>query len=287
MRIDCRAFVRALVSLAVVVSFVVVGASACSSSNGSSSGSSAEGGSGTSGGVTFSCTVAGVDCIQMLALSSEIPAENTTCTQETMGTFTMGACPVAPYAGCCTKNGPNQEVDCFFAGPTVSLFQSECTKAGGEWVANEGGGEGGTSADEGGPPQGDAGATGASAFVGTWARSGTQTTMCPGGTTTTAVTGNLVITLGSGSGTIVAKQPDGCVTDYTVSGNVASAAAGQMCSTTTEAGVAETITVMSHTLTLSADGTTLDSTGSESLDKTATGTMCTIMSSGTYTKVSS
>jgi hypothetical protein len=42
--------------------------------------------------------------------------------------------------------------------------------------------------------------------------------------------------------------------------------------------------VVSHTLTLSADGGTLMSTGSSTLDKTATMTMCTLTASGTYTK---
>ncbi|HTQ44729.1 MAG TPA: hypothetical protein VMI75_18335 [Polyangiaceae bacterium] len=48
---------------------------------------------------------------------------------------------------------------------------------------------------------------------------------------------------------VAVTAPDGCVTNYSVSGNVATAAAGQVCNTTTEAGVAETITVISHTLT--------------------------------------
>jgi hypothetical protein len=130
----------------------------------------------------------------------------------------------------------------------------------------------------------DGGAGGAAAFVGTWARSGSQTVTCPGGVTINAISGDLLITPGTTVGTIVGMQPDDCLTTYSVSGNVASAAIGQVCNTTTEAGVAETTTVVTHTLTLSADGSTLTSVGDGTLDKTATMTMCTTMGMGTYTK---
>jgi hypothetical protein len=74
------------------------------------------------------------------------------------------------------------------------------------------------------------------------------------------------------------------MTSYSITGNVATATAGQSCNITTEAGIAETITVTSRTLTLSADGRTLTSQGSDTIDKTATGVVCTGMSSGTFAK---
>jgi hypothetical protein len=240
------------------------GASSGSGSGSSASGSSGESASGgVAGGVTFSCTLSGIVCVQIVAPPSAMAAEKSAC----MGTFSVGTCPPAGIVACCDKG---VEDDCYFAGSTLSLFQSECK---GTWTTADGG----VASDDGG-------ASGAAAFVGTWARSGSQTVTCPGGTTTNAITGNLVITAGTTAATITATQPDGCATTYSVSGNVASASAGQTCNTTTEGGVAELTTVVSHTLTLSADGSTLTSVGNETLDKTATMTMCTTMGMGTYTK---
>jgi hypothetical protein len=129
-----------------------------------------------------------------------------------------------------------------------------------------------------------AGANGASAFVGTWLRSGSQTVTCSGTVTVNALSGNLVITLGSTAGTIVGTQPDGCVTTYSVNGNVATAAPGQTCDVTFDGGLAEMVTVVSHTLSLSPDGNSLGSMASDKIDKTATMTMCTGTGSNTYTK---
>ncbi len=157
---------------------------------------------------------------------------------------------------------------------------------------------GGSSEDGGAPSRGDSGAVsapdggtvddasggGPGAFVGTWMRAGTETVTCPSGTTTTNLTGDLMIQLAAASDTIAGLQPDGCLTIYTVAGDIATAESGQSCYPTTEAGV-EMISVISHTLTLSADGETLMSMGSENIDKTATMTECTSRSSGTYTKV--
>lgn len=184
----------------------------------------------------------------------------------------MGPCPAAGYTGCCDKGGASMETDCYFPGPAAAGFQQACTMNGGTWT----GGDAGAS---------DGGATGAAAFVGTWTRSGTQTVTCPGSPAmTTNLGGNLVIAAGSSSDTIVGTPPNGCMTTYTVSGNVASAMAGDTCSLTTEAGIAETITTHSHTLTLSADGQSLTTAENATIDKTATMTMCTAVASGTFTK---
>jgi hypothetical protein len=226
--------------------------------------------------VPFSCTVTGVVCIEGTDYPNEVPAQMKACanTPGGPGVFSMGPC--TGVAGCCYKPA---ETDCLFPmpGETAATYESSCSKLGGTWMPADGGvGDGG----------GEAGASGAAAFVGTWARSGTQTVTCPmGNPTTNQITGNLVIALGSMSGSITATTPDGCATQYSVSGNVATATAGQTCNIVTDAGVAETITTNSRTFTLSADGLTLMAVGNETIDKTATMTMCSAMGSGTYTKM--
>ncbi len=145
----------------------------------------------------------------------------------------------------------------------------------------------GADASDGGDA-GDAGASGPGAFVGTWSRSGTETLTC----LTTHITeipfsGDLVIALGTTAGTIVATQPDGCVENYTVSGNVATTTAGQSCQATTEAGVASVSTIVTHTLTVSADGSTLTEAGSDNVAITFPdgGTeSCTAASTGSFPK---
>jgi hypothetical protein len=110
---------------------------------------------------------------------------------------------------------------------------------------------------------------------------------CPGKTTDVSLLGVSVIVLGSASGTLVETLPGGCVLDYTVSGNVASASPGQPCSTTTEAGIPAVVTTTTHTLTLSADGDTLTEAASDgvafSLGDGGTED-CTQQSSGSFTK---
>jgi hypothetical protein len=237
--------------------------------------SKSNGGGGGGDGVTFSCTISGVSCIQAIAASSEIPAEQSACTKAG-NSFAQAPCPDIAYAGCCNLPAA-QEIDCYYPSIAVSVFQSACTKDGGTWMAGDGG-----VSDAG--SNGDA-ASGPEAFVGTWARSGTETITCPtGNPNQVAITGNLVIALGSASNTITGTTPDGCQTSYTVSGAVASATPNQTCNITTEAGVAEVLTVSSRTFNLSADGQTITAQGNGTLDKTATSTTCTITSSGTYTK---
>jgi hypothetical protein len=181
------------------------------------------------------------------------------------GTFGTG-CSMKGVVGCCVHGVITQ---CSYSANEAAVGEGLCTKQGGVWSTADGGSAAG----------------GAPAFVGTWARTGTQTISCPtGGPKTNMLMGNLVIVLGSAAGSIVGTQPNGCVTNYAVSGDVATAAAGQTCSASTDAGM-ETVTVVSHTLTLSADGLTLTSMGKETIDKTATMTMCMSMSSGVYTKM--
>lgn len=245
-----------------VFAVAAIGVLACSSSSSNS-------GDNSSGTVTYSCTVGGSQCTQIVGPPSASSGEQQTCSQQ-RGTFATAPCPTANATACC-DNQPGGEAQCYYDSNPFDLatYQSLCSKQGGTWV----------------PAEGGTGSGGASAFVATWARSGSQTVTCPtGNPTTTNITGNLVITLGSSATGIVGTQPDGCATNYTVSGNVATAAAGQSCNVTATGGVAETVTVQTHTLTLSTDGNTLASSSTDTIVKTATNTTCTGTASGTYTK---
>jgi len=131
----------------------------------------------------------------------------------------------------------------------------------------------------------------AEAFVGTWARSGMVTTMCSGAAmaTQTDITGTLVITLGSGDGAIVGTDSvNACVTHYSVSGKVASAAAGQTCMFMNARGGQSTSTGQTHTLTLSSDGKTISEAGMAMVMAAGPGGAnvlnCTSSSAGTFTK---
>lgn len=266
---------------------LLMAAGACVSST--SSGGADGGGDGAgvggdgsgSGVVTFSCTAGGL-CTQIDGPPSSQAGEQSACASQTRSTFAVAPCATANVIACCIH--PilvGNEEQCYYAPDysnpnSLSVVQSLCASQHRMWVAADGG----TSVADGGASVGPA------SFVGMWARSGTQTVTCPTGSPTmTTVGGNLNITLGTTSNTIVGTQPDGCAVTYTVSGDTATAAAGQTCNVTLDGGAHETITVTSHTLTLSADGTTLTSMSSSSIDKLATGTTCTAMASGTFTKM--
>jgi hypothetical protein len=127
----------------------------------------------------------------------------------------------------------------------------------------------------------------ASAFVGSWARSGTLTVTCPTGAPIITTLGNdLVITLGSTTGTIVATTPDGCMDSFTVSGTVATEGGGQTCTTMNDAGVTEDFMQTTHTLTLSADEQSLTEAAAGTVVRTVAGKAATCMetSTGTFTK---
>jgi hypothetical protein len=253
-----------------------IGCSSSGSGGKGGAGGAGVGAGGASGTIVVSCTQAGIDCLEVTVFPTEVSGEQSACATS-VGTFAMAPCPSTGFVACCDKPSA-QEMQCYFPSQNTVLYKNLCAGTNGTWVVADGG------VSDAGPA--DAGAAGAAAFVGTWARSGTETLTCSTGTPTTAtIKGNLAITLGTTSSTIVGTAPDGCMTIFTVSGNVATATAGQTCNTTTDAGVAETITVNSRTLTLSADGKSLDVAGNETVDKTAAGTTCTRMGSGTYTKV--
>jgi hypothetical protein len=127
-------------------------------------------------------------------------------------------------------------------------------------------------------------------FVGTWARTGTVTTMCAGqAATDNPITGNLVIALGTGADSLVTTDSvNSCMTTYTVSGRVASAMPGQMCMSTNARGGQNTLTNQSHRLTLSDDGKTITEAGMGSVVVVPAGggasVTCTSTSHGTFTK---
>jgi hypothetical protein len=125
-------------------------------------------------------------------------------------------------------------------------------------------------------------------FIGNWNRSGNNTVTCAGTPNTTSITGVLTIVAGSSSNQIQGTQPDGCQTNYTISGAVATAAAGQSC-TVAVTGGSWLVTIQSHTLTFSGDGTTgstLAEASSSTVVETVSGTTsnCTESSTGTFTK---
>jgi hypothetical protein len=96
--------------------------------------------------------------------------------------------------------------------------------------------------------------------------------------------GSIVIALGTSSGTITFHQPNGCTFDFAVSGNTATAVAGQMCTQApNDAGVSNAITEGNHTLTLSSDGTTITSVDNFTEVKSNNQTVCTATSNTTLT----
>jgi hypothetical protein len=251
-------------TMACGIAAAAIMASACSGSSARVDGGSTSSSSGgASAAVTFSCTTPDL-CTEALAPPSAMAGEEQACMTE-KGTFGTG-CSTKGVFGCCVHGVITQ---CSYSANQAAVGQDLCAREGGIWSTADGG----------------SAASGAAAFVGTWARAGTQTITCPTGSPrTNMLTGKLVIALGSAAGSIVGTQPNGCVTNYTVSGDVATAAAGQTCKVSADAG-SETVTVVTHTLTLSAGGLTLTSAGNETIDETATMTMCTSKSSGVYTKM--
>jgi hypothetical protein len=248
----------------VLAAAIVSGGCVSSSGGGGTSDAGYDfGDGGTGSGVTFACTVDTSLCTQIVAPASAMSGEQQACTMQ-MGVFSTGPCPTAGAVGCCV-NGIEEQ--CAYTASEASILQMTCTGSK-TWTGS------------------DAGLTHAEMFIGTWARSGTQTVTCgTAAPTTSMLTGDLTITAGSNPASIVATAPDGCATSYTVVGMVATATPGESCNVTGEAGVAETVSVVMHTLTLSADGTTITSVGSSDIDKTATMTMCTATSMGTFTKM--
>jgi trimeric autotransporter adhesin len=285
-------------SFAVVVA---AGAFACSSSGNNATNSSAtdggatgsatnssatDGGTGSSstagsGMEIFSCALGDI-CNQIAGTASSAAAEHNNCVNLVGGTEGSG-CPMAGVVGYCDMGvGGTQYV---YSVQEAQVVQGTCSSVDGTWFSVDGGAgavDGGAGAVDGGASTTDAGD--AAAFVGSWMRSGSQTITCEAGSPKTSTfAGTLTLVLGSSPDTLVGTQPDGCATIYSVSGSVATAMADQTCDLSTDAGM-ETQTVTMHTLTLSADGTSLMSASTTTIDETPTMTTCTAVASGTYTK---
>jgi hypothetical protein len=130
----------------------------------------------------------------------------------------------------------------------------------------------------------------AQAFVGTWARSGTTTTSCTGqAATQSALTGTLDIVQGADGNSIVSTDSvNSCVTNYSVSANVATATPGQTCTFPNAKGGQSTTTQGTHTLTLSSDGKSMVTSNASSVKVGAPDggaeLDCTTQTDGTFTK---
>jgi hypothetical protein len=103
-------------------------------------------------------------------------------------------------------------------------------------------------------------ANGAAArFFGDWIyRAGTTTRACPGERATDAPPeGDVVISAGQAANALTVTEPGACALRFTVSGDVATAVAGQTCAGGDGGGGLITFTEMTWTLRLSKDGETL------------------------------
>jgi hypothetical protein len=107
----------------------------------------------------------------------------------------------------------------------------------------------------------DAAGAGA-AFLGSWAyATGTTTSTCVGlQPVTDPATGALVITPGPSAESVIATQPGICSLAFNVSGKVATIEPGQTCSVVDRSSERATYDMTNWTLTLSADGQTMDET---------------------------
>lgn len=121
-------------------------------------------------------------------------------------------------------------------------------------------------------------------FIGTWfPTSGGVVLVCGGQTSTADVTGDDEWTKGTSSDLF---QTQGCQFEANVSGDVATAPAGQTCATTDQTGAPGTITFVTYSFTLGAG----NSTATENVTGTAvfmdtTGTAsCTLTENATYSR---
>jgi hypothetical protein len=115
-------------------------------------------------------------------------------------------------------------------------------------------------------------------FVGTWSDTGSESITCSNGTTKAgAVGGNTVLVEGTDSD-LVETSSSGCNIKMTVSGNTATAIAGQSCLSS-----GTTVTVTSDVITLSGDKKSFTQTVAASA--TANGNTCNVTGTVSGTKV--
>jgi hypothetical protein len=89
------------------------------------------GGCGSSGGsgdaVTFSCNQSSASiCVQILVPSSELSAEQSTCTNVESGTPGTG-CPTTGLIGCCKQTiDVGTEDECYYDASLAMMFKASC-----------------------------------------------------------------------------------------------------------------------------------------------------------------
>ncbi len=128
---------------------------------------------------------------------------------------------------------------------------------------------GGSNGTGGSNAAGGSSAAAADKFVGTWAyTSGSDNATCLGQMLMQARTGTATITKTSATTIVVVSGP--CTLTFDVSGNTATAQAGQTCPFS-QSGVSGTGTISSFTLTASADGKTAHLAGMSSVSAMVVG----------------
>ena len=130
-----------------------------------------------------------------------------------------------------------------------------------------------------------------SEFIGTWSPSGTYTLTCGGDAQTTQLTDNITWATSSTSDLIQTSAGSSCVIHANVSGNTATASAGQSCTTSgtddTGAAYQMTINLQNYTFVVAADGHTAQESLSANVSYISGGvtTPCTMVESAvSFTK---
>jgi hypothetical protein len=259
---------------------LLLGVACNSSSNGGSTPGHDGGGSGGNGS---DASIAGGG--QTCTVNNPAQAEDVcyTIVEGETCTGTLGNAPCPNLFGCCVQVAQTMcwlnEVD----SPGPILGPVSCA---GTWVMPDGGSspsgdDSGPGGDDGGPGGGD---SGGNPFIGTWTGDITIVAACgDASATTTSRSDTLDIAAGPSAGTLsVTTTSNGCVFVYSVSGDTATAQAGQVCDEKgKDGGVDETLSVNGRTLTYSdTGGPALSSTGSSTTVKGAT--TCNDQESGTY-----
>jgi hypothetical protein len=138
---------------------------------------------------------------------------------------------------------------------------------------------------------GGGGVTGPEAFLGTWTPMGQEAGLsvasekCGTGIEETeAVTSTLTLVQGPASNTIALTTSSGCTITFAVTGNTATAASGQTCTSADDAGETSVEAVDSYMLI--ANGGTLTSTLTGTITNTKAGKteMCSVSAEAEYTK---
>ncbi|HUB05713.1 MAG TPA: hypothetical protein VMB50_01865 [Myxococcales bacterium] len=126
------------------------------------------------------------------------------------------------------------------------------------------------------------GGGGASAFLGTYSNTGTDSwSGCAVPPASESGSATLVVVAGPSSNQITTEQ-QGCNLNWTVSGDTATLISGQTCTGTTN-GTAWTLTYASGTWALSGSTLTGTATGSQVFENTSGAETCTLSQSGTAT----